>query len=245
MRKNHVFPTPTLNRSIFPANDSNIADNDTPLDYLPDVSKPAISINVPAAPALDKIPGILAPYIDLNSGSWYREYAAYVIANGLMAGTASNRFSPDAALSRGMLVTILHRAAGLPAVSVASGFTDVASGKWYTDAVTWAVLNDLVNGYADGTFQPNADITRQELAVILWRLAKQMGMDVTSDSAVLLNFTDRDEIASWAAEAVAWAYQCGILGGYSDGGMAPTAGASRIEAAAMIARFLELVEKNR
>ena len=205
---------------------------------------PEIVIDVPEAPAEEKIPEILAPFEDLDSDSWYSEYAAYMIDNGLMGGTGNGNFSPDEPLTRGMLVTILHRAAGTPQVPGETNFGDVEDGSWYADGVVWAEFYNLVNGYDDGTFRPNGSITRQELAVVLWRLAQKAGIDVSNYGTVLPEFPDRDQIAPWAGEAISWAYRAGILGGYEDGSLAPAAGATRMEAVAMLVRFLNLIENN-
>lgn len=183
-------------------------------------------------------------FIDLKSDAWYSEYAEYVISKGLMAGTSENTFSPDEPLTRGMLVTILHRAAGLPVMDHTSKFSDVASSDWFSDGVSWAAANGVVMGYDDGMFYPNKDISRQELAVILWRYAQMVGLDVSSNGTILPDFADRDQIAPWAAEAMAWAYRTGIITGRSNGKLDPTSGATRIEAAAMLVRFLRLLEAN-
>ena len=211
---------------------------------LPTAPPAAIAIDVPAAPAAEEYPVILAPYADLDSDGWYREYAAYMIDSGLMVGITSDTFAPNAPLTRGMLATILYRAAGSPAGNGAAGFTDVKSDSWYAGGVAWAENHGLMTGYGDNTVRPNNGITRQELAVILWRLAQQMGIDADGGGAALSAFCDRDKVSAWAVEAMSWACRTGIITGYSDGSLAPADGASRVETAAMVVRFLKLVESN-
>ena len=118
----------------------------------------------------------------------------------------------------------------------------MSDDAWYADGVAWGALNGLVNGYSDGTFGPNNNISRQEIAVILYRFAQKLGIDVTTNSA-MPEFTDSGDMDSWAAEAMAWACQTGIITG-RDNQLAPKDGASRIEAAAMRVRFLKMVENN-
>lgn len=198
------------------------------------------TLHVPAAPAPEQVSEIIAPYTDVNEGDWYAEYAAYMISSGMMSGTDANSFSPNAPLTRGMLVTILHRAAGQPA-SAPAAFGDVASGSWYANGVAWASSSGLVNGYGDGTFNPNGNISRQELAVILWRYAQTLGVSVAANGAAISGFNDIGEVASWAAEAMSWACQMGIITGRDSTHLAPNGGASRAETAAMLVRFLNLV----
>lgn len=204
---------------------------------------PGATVNVPSAPAAEKVPEIVAPYTDLQEGRWYTEYAAYMIDSGLMSGTSAGSFSPDEPLTRGMLVTILHRAAGLPAAGPVM-FSDVAASSWYANGIAWASGLGVVNGYKDGTFGPKDSITRQELAVILWRFAQALGISVATDGTTMPDFADRSEIASWAGEAMSWAYRTGILTGRDGNRLAPRDGATRIEAAAMLTRFLKLVENS-
>ena len=206
----------------------------------PEEPSSGVAIHVPAAPAPEQVSEIIAPYTDVNEGDWYANYAAYMISSGMMSGTDANSFSPNAPLTRGMLVTILHRAAGQPA-SAPAAFSDVASGSWYANGVAWASSNGLVTGYGDGTFNPNGNISRQELAVILWRYAKALGISAAADGAAISGFADAGEVASWAAEAMSWAYRTGIITGRDSTHLAPNDGASRAETAAMLVRFLELV----
>lgn len=200
--------------------------------------------SLPVVPDAAAAAAIVGQYKDLTVGSWYQEAVAYVVANNLMSGTGDGTFSPNTPMSRAMLVTVLHRAAGLPAASGSAMFNDVVSGTWYSDAVSWAASNAIVGGIGNGNFDPNGNVSRQELAVILWRYAQMLGLNVAADGTTMPDFADRGQIASWAGEAMAWAYRTGILTG--DGsGLRPTDGASRVEAAAMLTRFMKLVENSR
>lgn len=179
-------------------------------------------------------------FTDLSSSAWYHEYADYVIGEGLMTGASDTTFAPNAALTRAMLVTTLYRAEKEPAVTGADTFTDVVSGSWYEKAVIWAAANGIVTGYGDGRFGPGDPITRQQLAAILWRFAQYKGYDVRANGTTMPDFVDRGQIASWAGEAVSWAYSRGVLTGKDGNVLDPTGGATRMEAAAMLARFLQL-----
>ena len=179
-------------------------------------------------------------FTDLSSSAWYHEYADYVIGEGLMTGASDTTFAPNAALTRAMLVTTLYRAEKEPAVTGADTFTDVVSGSWYEKAVIWAAANGIVTGYGDGRFGPGDPITRQQLAAILWRFAQYKGYDVRANGTTMPDFVDRGQIASWASEAVSWAYSRGVLTGKDGNVLDPTGGATRMEAAAMLARFLQL-----
>lgn len=177
-------------------------------------------------------------YTDLNPNAWYRKYADYVIEQGLMKGTSSTTFSPNEPLTRAMLVTILYRLEDMPSVTADNRFSDVADATWYTDAVRWAADIGIIEGYGNGRFGPANPITRQELAVILWRYAWYKGYDVGAAGTVVPDFADRGEIASWAGEAISWAYSRGIIIGKLDNVLDPRGGTTRIEAATMVTRFL-------
>lgn len=159
---------------------------------------------------------------------------------GYMNGVSATKFAPNDGLTRAMLVTILYRMDGEHAVSTASGFTDVVKGSWYEKAVNWAAANSIVKGYSATQFAPTDPITRQQLAAILWRYAQYKGVDVRANGTTMPDFADRSEIASWAGEAVSWAYSRGIMTGKSATRLDPNGGATRAEAAAMMVRFLNL-----
>ena len=180
------------------------------------------------------------PFLDIKEESWSYEAIKYVYENGLMRGTADENFSPNESTSRGMIVTILHRLAGLPS-SEAISFDDIAEGKYYSDAVSWALANKIVNGYGNNIFGPEDSITREQLAVILMNFAKFKGYDITA-RADLSMFEDADNISDWAREAMAWANALGLIQG--DGlNLMPIGNATREQTAAIIYRFIEMFEK--
>ncbi len=181
-------------------------------------------------------------FVDLVPGSWYYDDVAAVLKAGLMRGTSENTFAPDMKLGRGMLATILYRMSGEPSVSGTPAFTDVAAGMYYTDPVTWAAENGIVKGISADAFAPDRDITRQELAVMLWRYAQALGYSVAADGTTIPDFSDRNLIAPWAGEAISWAYRSGIMMGVSDTVLNPTGTATRAEACTMVARFMRLQE---
>ena len=177
---------------------------------------------------------------DLDLTRWYHDGVDYAVANGLMNGVSDTAFAPNNNLNRGMLATILYRAAGSPKVSGSSDFTDVPAGKYYTKAVTWAAANGIVNGKTKTTFAPGEDVTREQLATMLWRYAKLTGGDLSADSSALSGFTDKDQVSNYAGEAMTWAVSKGIINGRNATTLAPKGNASRAEVATMVYRFLTL-----
>ena len=177
---------------------------------------------------------------DVQSGSWYHYYVDYVVENGLMNGTSASTFAPEGSMTRGMLVTVLWRYAGMPKEG-SNTFSDVPNGTWYTDAVAWAAHNNVVSGTGNGKFAPNDNITREQLAVILYRYCRNQGIDV-SGKASLSSFSDSAKVSSWAAESLQWAVNEGLLEG-SGGKLLPQGNASRAQVATVLARFLETIVK--
>lgn len=191
-----------------------------------------------AEPEDPDIPLGTPAFQDVPAGAWYEKAVAYVCEKGLMAGTGSGAFSPDQNTTRGMVVTILYRLAGSPAVESAPDFRDVAAGMWYTDAVAWGAANGLVNGYGDGRFGPEDPVTREQMAAFLYRYAEYRGDDVTA-SGDLSAFTDGAAASGWAAEALAWAVEHGILSGKGNGILDPGGTATRAETAQMLMNGME------
>ena len=150
--------------------------------------------------------------------------------NGWFSGVSGKRFAPEQGLSRAMLVTVLWRMEGEPRHGI-SGFTDVLPGGWYEKAVAWAAFSGIVSGTAEGVFSPDAAITREQLAVILWRYAGS-----PQPSGSLNGFADAGEVSAYAAEAMAWAVEQGIVTG-SNGRLLPKSGATRAQTALMLQRF--------
>lgn len=182
------------------------------------------------------------PFTDVKATDWFYKNVEFAVQKGLFSGTAADTFSPGASMTRAMLVTVLYRLEGSPAVSGNNGFTDVRSGEWYTDAVIWANAKGLVTGYGDGLFGTNDSITREQMAVILYNYAALKGYDVAG-SADLKAFTDAEGISSWALEPMKWANSEGLITGRTATTLAPEGSAIRAEVAAILQRFVESFEK--
>lgn len=177
------------------------------------------------------------PFADVAPASWYHDAVQYVYENGMMNGTSDTLFSPDATVTRAMIVTILYRLENAPAAA-ASGFTDVAAGMYYADAVGWATANGIVNGVSETRFAPDDPITREQLAAILYRYAQFKGYDVTG-SADLGAYTDAAQISAYAAAAMQWANAEGLINGDSATTINPQGNATRAEAATILMRFCQ------
>ena len=182
------------------------------------------------------------PFTDVTEGDWFYDAVRYAYETGLMDGVGDNLFAPNSETTRAQLVTILYRLAGEPEVSGTSGFTDVEADTWYTDAVVWAAENGIVNGVSETEFAPGKDITREQLATILFRYAEAKGYDVSA-RADLSAYTDADQIQSYAAESVAWAVAEGLIQGFEDNTLRPAGNATRAQIATILMRFCEGVAK--
>ena len=185
-----------------------------------------------------------AIFTDTVWNSWYAEHVDKVYDKGLMNGTGEHTFAPNANVTRAMAATVLYRIAGSPEVEEESPFNDVPEGKYYTNAVIWAQQNEVVNGYPDGTFRPNDNITREQLAAILYRYAKAGGNAQESD-ADLSAFPDSGKVHSYAAEAMGWAVGAGLINGVGSGGQSwlqPANNATRAQFATIISRYLTALE---
>lgn len=177
-------------------------------------------------------------FTDVAANLWYAQAVDFVTRSRLMSGTSTGVFSPDNAMTRAMLVTVLWRAEGQPTASSAASFTDAASDSWYSSAVAWAVENGIVNGTSDTTFSPDKSVTRQEIAAILQRYAKYKGADITQ-TADLSAYTDNTSVASWASDAMAWAVNKGVITGATSTTLAPSANATRAQVATMLMRYMQ------
>ena len=175
------------------------------------------------------------PFNDVKPGDWFYEYVAYVYNNGIMDGVSTGEFSPNTATTRGMVVTVLYRLYGEPAVSGGSSFTDVAPGAYYADAVAWASNAGIANGTSATAFSPNDLVTREQFAAMLYRYMQYTGAD-TSAKASLSGFADAGRVSSYAADALAWAVAEGVLNGRSATEITPQGNCTRAEVAAMITR---------
>lgn len=181
-----------------------------------------------------------ASYVDVPAADhWAHAGIDFVVAEGLMNGVGYNRFAPDDDLTRAMLVTVLWRMEGTPEAGTENGFTDVPADKWYTEAVSWAASEGIVNGISKDQFAPDVSITREQIATIFYRYAKAKGYDVSIE-APLDGFADADQVSSYARAAFAWAAAEGIIKGQSSGNsllLAPAELATRAEAATILMRF--------
>lgn len=179
------------------------------------------------------------PFTDLAANAWYTDAVAYVYRHDLMAGYGENLFGPDDDLSRAQLCQIIYNMEGQPATSGSSVFTDVADGAWYADAVTWAASQGIVGGYGNGLFGPEDNITREQLASILYRYAQSKGYDTSvGENTNILSYTDALEISEYAIPTMQWACGAGIMEGNA-GYLTPQGDATRAQVATMLMRFCE------
>ena len=188
-------------------------------------------------PVVDE-PDTTITFTDVKKNDWFYANVQYVVENNLMNGVAEDKFAPNDTLTRAMLVTVLYRNAGEPSVNKSIPFADVDMDSWYANAVIWAKQNGIVNGVNDTEFAPDANITREQIATIMFRYAQYKGMDaVTLEDN--LHFTDADEISEFAVSAMNWAVGTGLMNGKSATTLNPKDNATRAEIAAILQRFIE------
>lgn len=184
-----------------------------------------------------------APFTDVDTAKWYHLSVDYVLTHKMMNGVSSRAFAPNANLTRGMLVQILYNLEGKP-TGTAANFSDVQADAWYAEAVGWAASNKVVTGYADGTFRPNAAVTREQAAAILYRYAQSKGIDVSvGENTNILSYVDVQQASEYAIPALQWAVGAGVLNGKNGGRLAPTGTATRAEIAAIMQRWCENIIK--
>ena len=174
------------------------------------------------------------PFTDLD-GHWGKDAILAAVNDGLFSGTSATTFSPNAAVTRGMVVTVLHRMEGTPAGG-SQPFADVAADAYYADAVAWAAEKGIVAGTSATTFAPNASITREQMAAILYRYAGFKGLDVTG-RADLTAFADAANISAYAKESMSWANAEGLISGRSAAELAPQGTATRAEMAQILMNY--------
>jgi hypothetical protein len=178
------------------------------------------------------------PFGDVKSTDWFYNAVRYVSQNTLMSGSSATAFEPKTDMTRAMLVTVLYRLEGKPAVTAKNSFSDVKNGEWYTEAVIWADANGIAGGYGGGLFGTEDSVTREQLAAILMNYAKYKGYDVTK-TVDLSTYTDASKISGWALSAVKWANADGLLTGRTTTTIAPSVSGSRAEVAEILMRFVE------
>ena len=179
------------------------------------------------------------PFIDVPSGTWYYNGIAYVYQAGLFNGTSETTFSPWLNMSRAMMVTVLYRLAGAPDGGSAS-FTDVADDMWYTSAVNWAATTNIVSGIGDGLFVPEDNITREQMAVMLYNYCIAMSIELPM-MREMVAFGDANQVSDWAKEAVAAMYMANILNGKDGSIFDPQGQATRAEVATMLLNFSDIL----
>ncbi|MFR4977760.1 MAG: Ig-like domain-containing protein [Butyricicoccus sp.] len=215
-----------------PAKPETKPEQQIPPSVTPERPKPGVPI-VNTAPPVNS--AIDTSFTDIPQTHWASAPIQDVVSRGLFVGTKPGTFSPNESMSRSMLVTVLYRLAGEPAVQAVNHFNDVGR-TYYTDAVTWASENQIVSGTSSNTFSPNLMVTREELVVMLYRLANP----VPNASAKLTGFSDTAKVSSWASASMQWAVENEILKG-SNGALLPQQKLTRAEAASLISRFTEKI----
>lgn len=176
------------------------------------------------------------PFRDVSESDWFFDYVMYAYEKGLMKGTEADLFEPETDVTRAMFVTVLHRMEGTPRVGTVN-FDDVDGGEYYADAVAWAQENKIVNGTTETTFEPNAKITREQMAAIVYRYARYKGRSIYA--AETAEYIDSDSISDYAKDAVNWLSYHKILLGNADGTFAPQKNSTRAETAAVFQRIAE------
>ncbi|MBQ1887288.1 MAG: S-layer homology domain-containing protein, partial [Firmicutes bacterium] len=181
---------------------------------------------------------------DVDLDAWYHQYLDYVLGKGIMEGVGGGRFAPQAATTRAMIVTMLHRLEGTPESGIEMPFDDVEEGLWYSEAVKWAAENGIVEGYGDGRFGPTDQITREQFVTIMHRYAQFKGIDVSvGEDTNILSYDDALDISDWAVSAMQWGVGSGLIEGRSYSLLVPQGNATRAEAATIFERFIEEIEK--
>ena len=183
------------------------------------------------------------PFTDVTEGDdWFYDAVAYVYENGIMAGTDETTFEPTMELDRAMAAQLFYNLEGKPAVTGDSTFTDVTSGHWAVDAITWAAQNDIVAGIGGGLYDPDSNVTREQFAVMLYKYARFKGYDLTA-TGDLTRFPDAGSISSWAETALSWANGKGLINGHENGTIDPKGSTIRAQAASIMANFDQNVAK--
>ena len=175
---------------------------------------------------------------DVSPKAWYAGAVAYAVEQGLMNGVGDKRFKPEESMTRAMLVTVLWRYEGAPEAGT-NRFSDVPDGQWYTAAVAWAAENGIVGGVGGGKFEPDGNVTREQIATILFRYAQKTGM-ASAERGSLSAFPDASSVSGYAREALAWAVAEQIVNG-SDGWLLPQGDATRAQVAAILMRYIQSI----
>ena len=180
--------------------------------------------------------GGAAAFSDVEAGSWYEQAVEEVSQQGLMSGVDGQRFAPDSFVTRGTVVTVLYRMENAPHVDGEGGFSDVEADAWYATAAAWAQSVGIASGYGDGRFGPSDNVTREQLAVFLWRYAQYKGMELAE--GVLGGFEDSGSISAWALDGMEHAVGAGLITGTSEGLLQPGGVANRAQLAVILCRMM-------
>jgi len=179
------------------------------------------------------------PFEDIKEDSWYYEYVKFVAENGVMNGISSSVFSPDSNVTRAMFVTVLYRMENEPETSFC-GFDDVGEGTWYSDSIAWAASNNIVNGVSEKEFKPEMNITREQMATILFRYAQFKKYDVSvNENADISVFSDYKNISEYAEVPMKYAVEKSLIKGKTDSLLKPGDFTTRAEVATILKRFAE------
>ncbi len=184
----------------------------------------------------------LSAFKDLNPNEWYAAGIRYVLEHGIMSGMGDGTFAPSGKITRAQLATILWNMEKRPGVSYKPDFTDIKDDDWFTGAIRWAVSKKLMSGVGSGKFDPNGELSREQLATILYRYAETKGKGFGGVISFKLNFPDAGKVEEWAVEPFCWMVFNGIMNG-KDGMLAPKDSTTRAEIATVLMRFNELVSK--
>ena len=193
------------------------------------------------------------PFVDVAAGSWYYDDVCYVVDSGVMVGVKADKFDPDGTVTRAMVATIFWRMQGAPEQTAPSNFTDVPEGKWYSEAIAWAENAKIVEGVGKGKFEPDGEITRQDLMTMFCRYAAQLdGQELPEKypSEMLMRFGDAESISTYAKKPIQWAMTRGLTRGSKEGTgldketrnvdygiLEPTTTATRAQLAAILHRY--------
>ena len=178
------------------------------------------------------------PFLDVNEGDWFYDAVQDAVDMGLMAGVSADRFDPKGTVTRAMVAQILYAREGKPTVSGAAAISDVPANAWFHNAMQWAKGQGVIAGYPDGRMDPNAPVTREQLAVILHSYAQKKGMNV-SKTADLSGYADSAAVSVWAKDAMSWAVGSGLISGRSASTLAPAGSATRAECAVIFTQMFQ------
>ncbi len=215
--------------------------------YMVNGEAPSVGINDYKVKSGDKIKVYYldswetASFVDVTPGDWFSEAAEYAAQNELIKGNENGEFMPDALLTRAMAVTVLYRFSGEQTEVTDTIFSDVSKSDWFAPAVVWAAKNGITDGLGDGSFAPNDSITREQLALMLYRFVKHSETIETPDTG-LSAFTDENMVSAWAKDAVCWAVQMHIINGMDDRTLAPQATATRAQFAMILMNLSHLTK---